>query len=89
MALIIEPKTVTLHATDDPNELRFTYHWEDFSEPLPWGMDVNVLWCDCVPNPLSADVMDRAFSKIRAAIQPALDAYRLDQIGRGATTVGG
>jgi predicted DNA-binding transcriptional regulator AlpA len=87
MALIIEPKTVTLHATDDPDELTFTYHWEDIGEPLPWGMDVNVLVCDCVPNPTSPDVLDRAFNKIRNAIQPALDAYRFDQIKNGATTV--
>jgi predicted DNA-binding transcriptional regulator AlpA len=87
MALIIEPKTVTIHATKDPNKLTVTYHWEDINEPLPWGVDVNVLWCDCVPNPLAPDVLQRVFDDINNAIQPALDAYRADQIFRGATTL--
>lgn len=88
MPLILEPRTVTVHAGEG-GKLTFTWGWPEWQEPLPWGEPVSVLWCtECpIPDELSRDALADVFARIEAALRPRWDAWRIERIAAGDETV--
>lgn len=92
MLFLEQHRQVTIHL-ESRSPVKYTYkpNWVLGSEPLSWGEDIDVIYCDkCFGDELESeevDALQAVLVEIRTALQPALNEYRLDRIKYGAPVI--